>query len=215
MAKYIILTAPEGGVTTGTQLSFRAPCNCLSSGELIGGVTIDGKVYNFCDASGSFIADSKMFSKDALLSVILDVENSRAYLLNPLNNSYTKTLGTSAYAASSTATNVWARVKQLENDMTNKASSTHSHTKSQITDFAHNHDDRYYTEDEIDDKFESYTITKSQITDFPTKVSAFVNDAGYLTSDTAVGTPILDGSGKQVKSLKFNLSGSTLSITTT
>jgi hypothetical protein len=30
------------------------------------------------------------------------------------------------------------------------APATHSHTKEQITDFAHTHDDRYYTEDEVD-----------------------------------------------------------------
>lgn len=29
---------------------------------------------------------------------------------------------------------------------------SHTHTKSEITDFAHNHDDRYYTESEIDSK---------------------------------------------------------------
>ena len=32
------------------------------------------------------------------------------------------------------------------------AAASHSHTKSQITDFAHTHDDRYYTESEIDTK---------------------------------------------------------------
>jgi hypothetical protein len=31
-----------------------------------------------------------------------------------------------------------------------KANTTHTHTKSQISDFAHNHDDRYYTEGEMD-----------------------------------------------------------------
>jgi hypothetical protein len=31
-----------------------------------------------------------------------------------------------------------------------KANASHTHTKSEISDFAHNHDDRYYTETEID-----------------------------------------------------------------
>lgn len=35
------------------------------------------------------------------------------------------------------------------------ARSSHSHTKSEITDFSHNHDERYYTEDEIDSKLNS------------------------------------------------------------
>ena len=34
--------------------------------------------------------------------------------------------------------------------------SSHTHTKNQITDFAHTHDDRYYTEAEIDTKFKNY-----------------------------------------------------------
>lgn len=37
-------------------------------------------------------------------------------------------------------------------DLSDKADAIHSHTKSQITDFAHNHDDWYYTEEEIDSK---------------------------------------------------------------
>ncbi len=35
------------------------------------------------------------------------------------------------------------------------ARSSHSHTKSEITDFSHNHDERYYTENEIDSKLNS------------------------------------------------------------
>lgn len=60
----------------------------------------------------------------------------------------------------------------------------HKHTKAEITDFAHTHDDRYYTETEIDTKIatidsaisgkanSSHTHTKSQITDFPTSMPA-------------------------------------------
>ena len=55
------------------------------------------------------------------------------------------------------------------------AAASHSHTKSQITDFAHTHDDRYYTETEMDSKLSgkansSHTHTKSQITDFPSSM---------------------------------------------
>ena len=39
--------------------------------------------------------------------------------------------------------------KQLKTLVDGKADSSHTHTKSQITDFSHNHDDRYYTEDEV------------------------------------------------------------------
>ena len=36
--------------------------------------------------------------------------------------------------------------------------SSHTHTKNQITDFAHTHDDRYYTEAEIDTKFKNLNL---------------------------------------------------------
>ena len=59
---------------------------------------------------------------------------------------------------------------------------------------AHTHDDRYYTESEIDSKITtinssiggkaniSHTHTKSQITDMPSKISEFTNDVGYITA---------------------------------
>ena len=56
-----------------------------------------------------------------------------------------------------------------------KADKNHTHTKSEITDFDHTHDDRYYTESEIDTKLSGksdtgHTHTKSEITDFPTSL---------------------------------------------
>lgn len=47
-------------------------------------------------------------------------------------------------------------VKRIKDDVTSlqsgKANVSHTHTKSQITDFAHTHDDRYYTKNEVDAK---------------------------------------------------------------
>jgi hypothetical protein len=40
--------------------------------------------------------------------------------------------------------------ESLEQALSEKSDVGHTHTKSDITDFAHNHDDRYYTETEID-----------------------------------------------------------------
>ena len=67
-----------------------------------------------------------------------------------------------------------------------KADKNHTHTKSQITDFDHTHDDRYYTESEIDTKLSGksntgHTHTKSQITDFPTSLPANGGTADYAT----------------------------------
>lgn len=75
------------------------------------------------------------------------------------------------------------KVSELDNDagyltqhqdISGKSDVGHKHTKSDITDFSHTH-----TKSEITDF--SHTHTKSEITDFPTDVSAFNNDAGYLS----------------------------------
>ena len=80
-----------------------------------------------------------------------------------------------------------------------KADKSHTHTKSQITDFDHTHDDRYYTESEVDTKLsgkadKSHTHTKSQITDFPTSLPANGGTAdsannGFNSSTTIDSTP--------------------------
>ena len=49
-----------------------------------------------------------------------------------------------------------------------KAPSSHTHTKSQITDWNHNHDDRYYTESEVNNLLKTqsttFSVTNSGIT---------------------------------------------------
>jgi hypothetical protein len=47
---------------------------------------------------------------------------------------------------------------ETDTKLNGKADSSHTHTKSQITDFSHTHDDRYYTESEIDAKLVFYLI---------------------------------------------------------
>ena len=42
--------------------------------------------------------------------------------------------------------------KVITDALKNKANNSHTHTKSEITDFTHTHDDRYYTESEINTK---------------------------------------------------------------
>ena len=82
---------------------------------------------------------------------------------------------------SATAWNSWYKIYTSDDKPTlselGAAAASHRHTKSQITDFAHTHDDRYYTESEINTKLNakansSHTHTKSQITDFPTSMPA-------------------------------------------
>ena len=68
-----------------------------------------------------------------------------------------------------------AKIKANTEAISGKADKNHTHIKSEITDFDHTHDDRYYTESEVDTKLsgksdKNHTHTKSQITDFPTSL---------------------------------------------
>ena len=82
---------------------------------------------------------------------------------------------------------LWTYIKGKADSVYAKLS--HNHTKSQITDFAHTHDDRYYTESEVDTKLSGkadvgHTHTKSQITDFPSSLPPkFENNTWYLVGD--------------------------------
>ena len=83
----------------------------------------------------------------------------------------------------------------LENIKSKFSEKNHTHTKSQITDFAHTHDDRYYTESEIDSKLagkasSSHThddryYTESEIN---SKLATKVNSSTFTshTGDTTV-----------------------------
>lgn len=78
----------------------------------------------------------------------------------------------------------------VDTELTKKSNTGHKHTKSDITDFAHNHDDRYYTENEIDNQLENksdvdHTHDKSDITDFAhTHTESDITDLqNYALSD--------------------------------
>lgn len=82
-----------------------------------------------------------------------------------------------------------AKIKANTKAISGKADKNHTHIKSEITDFDHNHDDRYYTESEIDTKLSGkadkiHTHTKSQITDFPTSLPANGGTADYANVPT-------------------------------
>ena len=85
-----------------------------------------------------------------------------------------------------------------------KADKNHTHIKSQITDFDHTHDDRYFTETEVTNKLAGksdtgHTHTKSEITDFPTSLPA---NGG--TADRAINGPFgLLGGAKVAESYNF------------
>lgn len=77
----------------------------------------------------------------------------------------------------------------------------HTHTKSEITDFAHNHDDRYYTETEIDSKLNGKSntghthddryYTESEInTKLASKSDTTHSHSTHLTTEIAASTDL-------------------------
>lgn len=69
-----------------------------------------------------------------------------------IKNKPTIPAGAKLYSATGQNTDGAMTQKAVTDALGGKANSSHTHTKSQITDFAHNHDDRYYTESEVDAK---------------------------------------------------------------
>lgn len=211
MARVINLATPDFGVTDGMELSFRAPCDSTD----VTGITLDGVNYDLVDASGASLTScSTYFAEGSMVTVIIDTSNRKASVLNPRVNTYTKSLGTPNDTASSSGTTVWARVKQIEGDMLGKAPSVHTHTKSQISDFAHNHDERYYTESEIDSKLSGksnvgHTHTTSEIDGYVdpsadiTEIRTWQNNVynGQIKVGKALQADVLSASGRpyQVK----------------
>lgn len=65
--------------TTGMQVNFVTPCNCSE----IDSITIDSTTYDIVDAFGNSLAGTGcMWAANALVSVLLDTVNARAFLLN-------------------------------------------------------------------------------------------------------------------------------------
>jgi hypothetical protein len=63
----------------GKSVSFKAPCSCTNATAL----QIDGVEYTIVDALGNDITGSiGYWEKDAIITVVLDVTNARAYLQN-------------------------------------------------------------------------------------------------------------------------------------
>ena len=79
MAK-IKLTLPGLEIpVTGKQVSFEAPCDC----DVTECLQIDGVDYTVVDALGNTVTGvGGVWATGAKITVVLDVENQKAYLLN-------------------------------------------------------------------------------------------------------------------------------------
>lgn len=66
-------------ICDGKLVTFIAPCDC-STPE---GIRINGQQYELVDALGNSVLGGRgVFVKDALIAVILDVTNNKAYIQN-------------------------------------------------------------------------------------------------------------------------------------
>lgn len=74
----LTVTLPTGTtVVNGKQITFRAPCDCTG----ISGIVINGTTYTLVDATTEQIT-GHTFKKDAMVSVIMDTENNKAFVQN-------------------------------------------------------------------------------------------------------------------------------------
>lgn len=74
----LTVTLPTGTtVVNGKQVTFRAPCDCTG----VSGIVIDGTTYMLVDATTEQIT-GHTFKKDAMVSVIMDTENNKAFVQN-------------------------------------------------------------------------------------------------------------------------------------
>ena len=114
---------------------------------------------------------------------------------NPVQNKVIK--GALDGKANSSHNHNISDVSNLQSSLDGKSDTGHTHTKSNITDFAHTHDDRYYTESETDNLLSgkassSHTHTKSEITDFPTSMTPTSHSHGDLTNDGKITTSYVE-----------------------
>lgn len=77
---YIKLELPEDEqLYDGKQITFKAPCNCSE----VTALAINGRVYNLVNSMTSNVLESpNVFCANSMLSVLLDVTNANAFVLN-------------------------------------------------------------------------------------------------------------------------------------
>ena len=103
-----------------------------------------------------------------------------------------------------------SRIRQDENNRL--VTDVQINTWNSKSDGTHTHDDRYYTETEIDTKLNgkansSHTHTKSQMTDFPASLKNPTNIVVKLNGGTTEGTNMFTYDGSTAKTINITPSG--------
>ena len=73
------VTMPESTSTcNGKQVTFRAPCDCIG----VENIVINGKTYALLNTADKPVYNDNIFVSGALVSVIIDEDNNKAYIQN-------------------------------------------------------------------------------------------------------------------------------------
>lgn len=153
-----VSTVDNNSVLTGTgtvKLGFYPNFNSFGNIKSISWESTGTLTINLKTVTGSVIASN--ISKGTITNQLTDLMTLQEIVIEiVMNNATLNSLeivmankDTERYGAEVGITDVTG----LESALNGKANSTHTHTKNQISDFSHTHDDRYYTENEIDTKF--------------------------------------------------------------
>ena len=82
MATFTITLPSNTEVMNGKQITFKAPADCKGITSII----INNDTYELVDAANKSVANVDSYVRGAMLSVILDVDDKRAYLQNGANS---------------------------------------------------------------------------------------------------------------------------------
>lgn len=77
MATFTINLPSDTSICDGKMITFRAPADCTN----VTGIIIDSNTYTLVNASNQTVNGIE-FKKDAMVSIVLDTVNNRAFLLN-------------------------------------------------------------------------------------------------------------------------------------
>ena len=173
----------------GESVTFKAPCDASQITGLViyyanEANTTVSKSFTLTDANGGDIGlIDNVFSAGAIIKVLLDTDENKAFMQNPDTNTY------------------------LEGRFENKAPKKHTHTKSEISDFPSSMTPTSHasthktggsdaiTPADIGASATGHKHTKSEITDFPTSMTPTAHNqaASTITAGTFAGQVVASG----------------------